>query len=167
MKLLPLWSLSKTPKIGAYALFSSSRTTLLLVSKKSDGRISHNPREKEDSLSLKTKRKWLLDIFYFFSLTVCFLCFVISFCFSFLSLSHFSSHPLFIFSFLFFPFLLSFSLSHFFLFFFSPHPISLCTFSFSLFLKHYTYGAKMRKFPPHLRQAKHVALHFSSFSFIS
>ena len=71
--------------------------------------------------------------FAFLSLTFCFLCFVLSFCFSFLSLSHFSSHPLFIFSFLFFHFLLSFSLSHFFLFFFSPHPISLCTFSFSLF----------------------------------
>ena len=142
MKPLPLWSFSKTPKPGAYALSSSSRTTSLLVSKKSDGRIFHDSREKEDSLSLKTKRKWLLDIFSFFSLTFCFLCFVLSFCFSFLSLSHFSSHPLFIFSFLFFHFLLSFSLSHFFLFFFSPHPISLCTFSFSLFGALYVWDKK-------------------------
>ena len=118
MKPLPLWSLSKTPKPDTYALSSPSRTTLLLVSKKSDGRISHDPREKEDSLSLKTKRKWLLDIF-FLSSPSRFASFVLLFPFAFLFFLYlisllipFSFSPFFSFlsSFLFL-FLISFCLS--------------------------------------------------------
>ena len=147
MKPLPLWSLSKTPETDAYALSSSSRTTSLLVSKKSDGRISHDSREKEDSLSLKIKTKpsashsfsphvfsWLFPLFY-------------PFLFSFLCFSHFSSHPI------------SFS------FIFSSFPpFSL---NFSPLFGALTVWVKRRKLPHLLPQAKCVAILFPSFSFIS
>ena len=144
MKLLPLWSLSKTPETGAYALSSPSRTTLLLVSKKSDGRISHDPREKEETLSLENEIQDLLHLLFSSSLRFPLAFFLISFpiCFSFFS--HFS--------FLFSSFL----------------PIFSFLFDFlSSLLNHYTYETKMRKFPPHLPQVKYVVLPFSSFSFIS
>ena len=108
MKPLPLWSLSKTPETSAYALSSPSRTTSLLVSKKSDGRISHDSRENEDSLSLKIKTKPSAS--HSFSPTFSlgfFLCFIPSFLLlfvfliSFLILFHFLFHFLFISSFLF------------------------------------------------------------------
>ena len=89
MKPLPLWSLSKTPETGAYALSSPSRTTLLLVAKESDGRITYNSREKEVVLSLGFLHVWPLHL-HSFSLTFS------SFLFALLSFpfSHFSSHPL-------------------------------------------------------------------------
>ena len=77
------------------------------------------------------------------------------------------------FGFCFVPFLISFPIcfsffSHFSFFFSSFLPIFSFLFDFlSSFLNHYTYETNMRKFPPHLPQAKHVALPFSSFSFIS
>ena len=128
-----LWSLSKTPETGAYALSSSSRTTLLLVAKESNGRISYKPREKEDTLSLKmgeqasSARLPSPSRFVFF----------FSFCFSsFLYLISFSHHFFFSFLFLFLPIFSSF-------------------FAFlSSFLNHYTYETKMRKFPPHIPQTK-------------
>ena len=148
MKPLPLWSLSKLPKTGVYALSSPSRTTCLLVSKKSDSRIAYNPREKEETLSLENEIQDLLHLFFFFLST-----FPFGFCF--------------IPSLISFPICFSF-FSHFSFFFSSFLPIFSFLFDFlSSFLNHYTYETKMRKFPPHLPQAKHVALPFSSFSFIS
>ena len=76
---------------------SPCRTTSLLVSKESDGRISYKSREKEDSLSLKMGEQTFYISFSFLPLHV-FLYFVLflPFCFSFLS--HFSSHLSFTFS---------------------------------------------------------------------
>ena len=79
------WSLKKLPKTGVHALSSPCRTTSLLVSKESDGRIAYNSREMEDSLSLKMGEQ-----------TFC-ISFSFPFCFSFL-FSHFSSHLSFTFS---------------------------------------------------------------------
>ena len=133
MKPLPLWSLSKTPETSAYALSPPSRTTLLLVAKESNGRIFHNPREKEDSLSLKMKNKtscifpfflptfssWLCFILFLFAFLSFFISFLLSFPFhfliSFLSSFLFLFHFLLIFSFLFS--LLSSFLEH------IPHPV--------------------------------------------
>ena len=91
------WSLKKLPKTGVHALSSLCRTTSLLVSKESDGRISYKSREKEDSLSLKMGEQTFYISFSFLPLHV-FLSFVlfVPFCFSFLS--HFSSHLSFTFS---------------------------------------------------------------------
>ena len=46
-------SLRKLPKFGTYEKPSPRRAAFLLVPKTADGRISYNPREKEDILSLK------------------------------------------------------------------------------------------------------------------
>ena len=106
---------------------SPCRTTFLLVSKESDGRISYKFREKEDALSLKMGEQ--------------------TFCisFSFLHLHVFLSFVLFL------PFLLFFSFSLFsFLIFLSFYPHFL--FSFGHFLSLFgatTHSVKMRKFPPH------------------
>ena len=67
---LPLWSLSKTPETGAYALSSLSRTTLLLVAKEFDGRIVENFREKVEFLSLKSHTFPLSSVFSFFLLSL-------------------------------------------------------------------------------------------------
>ena len=103
MKPLPLWSLRKLPKTGVYALSSPCRTTSLFVSKESDGRIFHDPREKKDVLSLKMKKKAFCIPFLLSHVWSSPLSYP-SFCFSFLY-SHFSFsflfHFLFIFSFLF------------------------------------------------------------------
>ena len=71
---------------------SPCRTTSLLVSKESDGRISYNSREKEDSLSLKMGEQTFCISFSFLPLHV-FLSFLLFFPFS-----HFSSHLSFTFS---------------------------------------------------------------------
>ena len=66
---------------------SPCRTTSLLVLKKSNGWIFHDPREKEDVLSLKMKNKTYCIHFPFFLSTFAFpFCFIPSFCFSFLFL---------------------------------------------------------------------------------
>ena len=96
MKPLPLWSLRKLPKTGVYALSSPCRTTSLFVSKESDGRIFHDPREKEDVLSLKMKKKAFCIPFLLSHVWSSPLSYP-SFCFSFLY-SHFSSHFSFTFS---------------------------------------------------------------------
>ena len=117
MKPLPLWSLSKLPKTGAYALSSPSRTTLLLVSKISNGRIARYSREKSDVLSLKIKFEsyWIFSfpspLHFLFPFLISFLI-----CFSFFSHFYFIfSQFLLIFSFLFS--LLSSFLEH------IPHPV--------------------------------------------
>ena len=95
------WKLKKLPNTGVHALSSPCRTTSLLVLKKSNGWIFHDPREKEDVLSLKMKNKTYCIPFPFFLSTFAFpFCFIPSFCFSF-PFSLFSSH--------FFSFLLIFS----------------------------------------------------------
>ena len=80
---------------------SPCRTTSLLVSKESDGRIAYNSREKEDSLSLKMGEQTFFISFSFLLLYVfLWLCFTLSFLL-FFSFSLFSSHfflTLFIFS---------------------------------------------------------------------
>ena len=98
------WSLKKLPKTGVHALSSPCRTTSLLVSKESDGRIAYNSREKEDSLSLKMGEQTFclsfsfLPLFIFLSFLL-FFPFCFSFLFAFLSFfSHFSSHLSFTFS---------------------------------------------------------------------
>ena len=94
------------------------RTTWPLDPKRSDGRITYNSREKEDSLSLKIKFEELLDIFSFLLPHVFFsFVLILPFCCSLFSFSHFiffSFLFLFLFAF-FFHFLFSFghSLSHF------------------------------------------------------
>ena len=145
MKPLPLWSLSKTPETGAYALSSPSRTTLLLVAKESDGRIAYNSREKEDTLSLKCENKTfcMFGLLHFFLLTFSFPMFY-PFSFSFLfpiSLLIFSS----------FLYLFLFSLC------ISPHFLSLFGAT--------THPVKRRKFPPLLPQAKCMTLPFPSLYF--
>ena len=143
MKPLPLWSLSKTPETSAYALSSPSRTTLLLVAKESNGRIFHNPKEKEDSLSLKMKNKTSCIFSFFLPMFSSWLCFIL-FLFTFLSffISFLLSFPFhFLISFLSFPFLLSFSLS------LSPHFLLSLFPSLLLFGAHPTFGQR-RKFPP-------------------
>ena len=87
------WSLKKLPKTGVHALSSPCRTTSLLVSKESDGRIAYNSREKEGSLSLKMGEQTFCISFSFLPLYV----FLSFFFFSFL-FSHFSSHISFTFS---------------------------------------------------------------------
>ena len=84
------------------------RTTLPFDLKRSDGRITYNSREKEDSLSLKKSNLKLLDIFFFSSPPrFLFLCFIHSslLFFLFLFLFNFpiipSSHFSFFFSFIF------------------------------------------------------------------
>ena len=75
---------------------SPCRTTSLLVSKESNGRIAYNSREKEDSLSLKMGEQTSCISFSFLPLYVSF-----PFCFSFLVFSFLISHLfhfLFIFS---------------------------------------------------------------------
>ena len=69
---------------------SPCRTTSLLVSKESDGRIVYNSREKSDVLSLGFLHVWPLHLHSFFSTNSfpLFLHFCFSFFFSFL-LSHF------------------------------------------------------------------------------
>ena len=104
-------------------LSSPCRTTSLLVSKESDGRISYKSREKEDSLSLKNGRTNLLHLLFLSSSPrFPFLCFIPSF--------------LLFFLFLFSPFSFSF---HFLI-------------SFGHFLSLFgatTHSVKRRKFPPH------------------
>ena len=107
MKPLPLWSLSKTPETGAYALSSPSRTTSLLISKKSDGRIAYDSREKEDTLSLKCENKPSASPFSFLHTFGLLLCFILPFAFLFFFSFLFSSY--FILS----PFLPIFSISPF------------------------------------------------------
>ena len=81
------WKLKKLPNTGVHALSSPCRTTSLLVLKKSNGWIFHDPREKEDVLSLKMKNKTYCIHFPFFLSTFAFsFCFIPSFCFSFLFL---------------------------------------------------------------------------------
>ena len=117
------------------------RTTLPLNPKRSDSRIVYNSREKEDSLSLKQKTKICYCLFFF------------------------SSPPRFLFLCL-YSFFLLFFLFLFLSLSFSPHfLLSLCI-SLLLFGA-LTVWVKRRKFPPLLPQAKCVAFHFPSFSFIS
>ena len=86
------WSLKKLPQTGVRALSSPCRTTSLLVSKESDGRISYNSREKEDSLSPKMGEQTFCISFSFLLLYVfLWLCFTLSFLL-FFSFSLFSSH---------------------------------------------------------------------------
>ena len=81
------WKLKKLLKTGVHALSSPCRTTSLLVLKKSNGWIFHDPREKEDVLSLKMKNKTYCIHFPFFLSMFAFpFCFIPSFCFSFLFL---------------------------------------------------------------------------------
>ena len=127
MKPLPFWSLSKTPETGAYVLSSPSRTTSLLISKKSDGRIAYDSREKEDTLSLKCENKPSASPFSFLHTFGLLLCFIFPFAFLFFFSILFSS------SFIFSQFLPIFS----FLFaFLSP------------LLEHYTYETKGGNFLP-------------------
>ena len=83
------WSLKKLPKTGVHALSSPCRTTSLLVSKESDGRMTRYSREKSDVLSLGFLHVWPLHLHSFLS-TNSFPLFH-PFCFSF-PFSHFSSH---------------------------------------------------------------------------
>ena len=81
---------------------SPCRTTSLLVSKESDGRIAYKSREKSDVLSLGFLHVWPLHLHSFLSTNSFLSCsfshfFSLPFCFSFL-FSHFSSHFPFIFS---------------------------------------------------------------------
>ena len=94
-----------------YALSFPSRTTFLLVSKESDGRIANKSREKENYLSLKKSNLKLLGFFFLSSAPhFLFLCFIPSFLFFFLFLflvsfsHHFFSSFLFLFLFHFSPF---------------------------------------------------------------
>ena len=120
---------------------SPCRTTSLLVSKESDGRIAYNPREKEETLSLENEIQDLLHLFFLLPFVSLFLLFY--------SFSYFISHLLlFLFSFLFL------------FLFISPHYLLSLLLSLLLFESLYVLD-KMRKFPPHLPQAKHVALPFS------
>ena len=95
------WSLKKLPKTGVHALSSPCRTTSLLVSKESDGRIAYKSREKSDVLSLGFLNVWPLHLHSFLS-TNSFPLFL-PFCFSFFSLFSFlifiSFSPHFLFSF--------------------------------------------------------------------
>ena len=136
------------------------RTALIFGPKKSDGPIDRNSRENELSLKKITKSNPLhLPFFsctrfwFHFSLSLPFSYEFFSFDFySFLllfSLFLFSSH---------FPIISS---SHFFLFFFFLFALSLLLFGAL------TAWVKRRKFPSFLPQAKCVAFHFPSFSFIS
>ena len=106
---------------------SPCRTTSLLVSKESDGRIAYNSREKEDSLSLKMGEQTFCISFSFLPLYVflSFLLFVPFF-------SHFSSHFSFTFSsfsLLLWSFSLPFWSNHSFdqkKEIFSPFPLTIC-----------------------------------------
>ena len=138
------WKLKKLSKTGVHALSSPCRTTSLLVLKESNGRISHNSREKEDTLSLNEEQN-LLHLFSFLPLHVFPFAFVLFFLLIF---------------FPFFSFLFSFSL-HFSSFF----PFSFGPFSPPFWRNHHPVNG--RKFPPLLPQAKCVALLFPPFSFIS
>ena len=96
------WKLKKLPNTGVHALSSPCRTTSLLVLKKSNGWIFHDPREKEDVLSLKMKNKTYCIPFSFLPLHVClsflfYSLFLLFFSFS-LFLSHLTFHFLLIFS---------------------------------------------------------------------
>ena len=74
---------------------SPCRTTSLLVSKESNGRIAYNYRDKEDSLSLKMgEQTFCISFFLSSSLRFPFLFAFLSFFF----FSHFSSHLSFTFS---------------------------------------------------------------------
>ena len=122
---------------------SPCRTTSLLVSKESDGRIFHDPREKEDVLSLKIEEQSLLHLISFFlstfSLPFCLILpFTFLFFFSFL-LSPFPPFSLYGF----FPFFLPFF--SFFSFIISPFFHFLLIFSslwsfFSPFLEKSSFG---------------------------
>ena len=121
---------------------SPCRTTSLLVSKESDGRITYKSREKEDSLSLKCENN--LRHLLFLSSSPRFL-FLYSFLFAFLSFSLFS-------------FLIFLS--------FSPHFIfSFCLFSLP-FWSHHSSG-QGRKLPPHFLKSKVWPSFFHLYSLIS
>ena len=134
------WKLKKLPNTGVHALSSPCRTTSLLVLKKSNGWIFHDPREKEDVLSLKMKNKPTASIFLSSSPRLPFL---------FVLFPHFAF--LFFFSFLISPY-----------FPFSPHFLFSLLVIFSPFWRN-NHPVNGRKFPPLLPQAKCMALLFPYF----